>query len=246
MNLHQMKLKAKVVGAVFAATATLGLGVIATSTPAHADPILPNSLVGMGSDTIQDLMNALSGTPTGNPLTFRLPIHTSARSGSKTITSWDAIDPTTGAAGCIFPKLGGPFIDRPNGSGKGVQALSDAIQGGVAFAPNGQTGACGAQAVGNMSGQIDFARSSAQPSAFPTGTALTWIPLGRDAVGYMAYDHGTGELATMTTSQLQQLFGTGGVANATGTITVGTRTVRACMVQSGSGTGKFWDAAMGN
>src|SRR5690349_15991949 len=116
MKRRQLKVTAKLV-ATFASTAMLLLGnVVTASRPAGADPLFPKSYVGVGSDTIQDVMNALSGAapfpaPGGNgTVNFYTPIHSSTASGSKTITSWDAVDPGTGAAGCITPKLGAPQI----------------------------------------------------------------------------------------------------------------------------------------
>ena len=249
MKRGQVKVTARL-AATFIATAMLMLGnLVTTSRPAGADPLFPKSYVGVGSDTIQDVMNALSGAapyppPSGVAATFYTPIHSSTASGSKTVTSWDAVDPATGAAGCITPKLGAPQIDRPNGSGQGHIALSRAIDGG-AYHPTANCGAT-ASTTNNVTGQIDFARSSAGPSSFPAGTQITDIPFARDAVTYAYFDHGLNEISALTTAQLQQLYGTGNVATG-GTITLGNgHTVFACMVQSGSGTGKFWDKAMGN
>jgi hypothetical protein len=95
-------------------------------------------------------------------------------------------------------------------------------------------------------GQIDFARSSAGPASFPAGTTLTFLPFARDGVSF-AFVGTTAatDIGNLTTAQLQSLYGTGNVAT-TGQITVNGHTVFACMVQSGSGTGKFWDKALGN
>ena len=250
MKRRQLRVTVRLV-ATFASTAMLMLGnVVTTSRPAGADPLFPQSYVGVGSDTIQDVMNALSGAaPYSAPggtgkVNFYTPIHSSQTTGSKTITSWDAVDPGTGAAGCLTPKIGFPQIDRPNGSAQGHIALSRAIDGG-AYHP---TANCGASSTttNNVIGAIDFARSSAGPSSFPAGTQITDIPFARDAVTYAYFDHGSNEIAALTTAQLQALYGTGGVATG-GTITLTNgHTVFACMVQSGSGTGKFWDKAMGN
>jgi hypothetical protein len=93
-----------------------------STVPAGADPAFTSSYVGVGSDTIQDVMNALGGASpypgSSNPSTYYLPIHSDAGSGSKSISSFDAI-PQGGSAsapGCITSRLGGPSYDRPNGS----------------------------------------------------------------------------------------------------------------------------------
>jgi hypothetical protein len=174
---------------------------------------------------------------------FYTPIHSSVATGSKTVVSWDAVD-SAGNPRCVTPKVGAPQIDGPNGSAQGVSALSRSIDGASWF----KTANCGGSATttGNVTGQIDFARSSAGPASFPAGTTLTFLPFARDGVSFAYFDHGTNELANLTTAQLQALYGTGNVST-TGIITLANgHTVAACMVQSGSGTGKFWDKAMGN
>jgi len=237
--------------AALAATASMMMvGGLGGSTPAHADPMFAKAYIGVGSDTIQDIGNAFSGaapypsSTAGLAVNFFTPLHSSVASGSKVIASWDAVD-STGAARCIVPKIGFPQIDGPNGSGQGVSALSRAVDGGAWF----KTANCGGSATttGNVTGAIDFARSSAGPASFKVaGTQLTMIPFARDGVSYAFFDHGTGNASSLTSAQLQALYGTGSVPSATGKITVGTDTVFACMVQGGSGTGKFWDKAMGN
>src|SRR5262245_62830394 len=78
-------------------------------------------------------MSALGGAspyPGGSVAsTYYIPMHSSVASGSKSISSFDAI-PQGGSAsapGCITSKLGGPSYDRPNGSGNGIAALSHAV-----------------------------------------------------------------------------------------------------------------------
>ena len=43
----------------------------------------------------------------------------------------------------------------------------------------------------NVTGQINFARAARGPKT--TGTTLTFVPFGRDAVAYLYYDHGDGQ-----------------------------------------------------
>jgi hypothetical protein len=252
MRRLKLRATARVAAVLAVSTALLTLGnLVTTPGPAGADPMFKSAYVGVGSDTLQDLFNAFSGAapyppPSGVAATFYTPVHSSAASGSKTITSWDAVDPGTGQPGCVIPGLGKPQIDRPNGSGAGVKALSRAVDQG-AWAPTTNCGAT-STSTNNVNGSIDFARSSAAPSSFPTGTQLTFIPIARDAVTYAYFAKGatgTPAVANLTSAQLQQLYGTAG-ASTSGKITVGSETIFACMVQSSSGTGKFWDKAMGN
>jgi hypothetical protein len=234
---------------------TVGTAVI-TAPPASADPTFPSSLVGVGSDTIQDLFNAFSGAEpvniAGQAATFYTPLHSSDATGDVTVTSYDAVDPKTGAAGCLSPsaKLGGSELDRPNGSGAGMNALS-AANDGSAFAPTSNCGETGSS-TGDATGAFDFSRSSSGPNAtkFP-GSQLTFIPFARDGVSYIFYspaqaDKGLGDVGAMTSTQLQALYGTGNNVTS-GKITLSDgHTVFACMMQPGSGTGKFFDQAMGN
>jgi hypothetical protein len=234
-----------------ASTALLTLGNFGTSHPAGADPAFVSSYVGVGSDTTQDVFDALSGAEPYPPYTGAInpyqytPLHSTAASGNKTISSFDAI-PAGGSAsapGCITTKLGGTNYDRPNGSGSGIHALSHAVD----TTPANNTwmaasGSCTGAAV-NVAGQIQFARSSRGPAV--TGTTLTYIPFGRDAVSYL-YFHGTGGTADLTAlpttgpNSLQALYTSG-----TGTITVGAETVHACLPQGGSGTRNFFQGAIG-
>ena len=45
-----------------------------------------------------------------------------------------------------------------------------------------------------MAGQINFARAARGKKT--AGTILTFIPFARDAVAYMYYDNGTGDLSS--------------------------------------------------
>jgi hypothetical protein len=143
------------VGAVAAAAAAVAL-VACAAVPAFADPTAGSfkTLSGVGSDTIQDVLNGLG-------------------SQISAIGSYDAVDTNGVAGGNIQTKAGGATFVRPNGSGAGLNALSDSIQGG-SHTWNGV----------NVKDQIDFARSSSGPSSSAPGTALTFIPFAQDAVTY--------------------------------------------------------------
>jgi hypothetical protein len=229
----------------FASTALFVVDGGVATVPAGADPAFTTSYIGVGSDTVQDVMNALSGAspyPGGTQAsTYYIPMHSSAATGSKSISSFDAI-PQGGSAsapGCVTTKLGGASFDRPNGSSNGSSALSHAVDPNAANNTwQAPTASCTGALV-NIAGQIDFARSSRGPNNTSTN-ALTYIPFARDAVSYAYIQHGTQNINQLTTAQLTALYNGG-----SGTINVGGDTVRACLAQLGSGTTAFFLAAIG-
>lgn len=143
------------IGATVAVVAGLTVGGAWTASADPAAGTYP-ALAGVGSDTIQDVMDGVATQVTS-------------------IGSYDAVDPVTQVAGgTIKTRANGPAFTRPNGSGAGTKALS-ASYGGLA-GNNYQYNNV------NIQGQVDFARSSSGPSG--TGTALTYIPFAQDAVTY--------------------------------------------------------------
>ncbi|MBK3571815.1 substrate-binding domain-containing protein [Streptomyces sp. MBT62] len=90
----------------------LGLGALAA--PAYADPSSATDyrqLTGVGSDTTQDVVNAL-----GDAIT---------NSSGKVIASWNA----TGSSTITTKGTGSCTIARPDGSGAGITALNTALDG---------------------------------------------------------------------------------------------------------------------
>jgi hypothetical protein len=233
----------KVAGVLVASATLLSMNAMTTTHIAGADPAFASSYVGVGSDTIQDVFNAYSGAepyPPSSATVYSVPLHSSAASNNKTVTSWDAI-PAGGSAaapGCITPKLGTAAMDRPNGSGNGIAALSHAVDGTGWQAPKASCTAGTSNATPIISGSVDFARSSRGPNV--TGTALAYIPFARDAVGVAYYDHGTTTFATLTTAQLNALY-----SSPTGTLVINGDTAKACLPQAGSGTRSFFEGAIG-
>ena len=220
----------------------LGLGLVAATVlgsaltaggSANADPKQYSAAVGVGSDTVQDVMNALAGTTNGISYT---PINSGTASGSRQEISFDATLPSGVADTCITTKLNGPTFTRPNGSGAGLKALSASAghnPGGWTGSAIGSTPIC-ATAV-SISGQIDFARSSSGPTAGDPATDLTYIPFGRDGVSFAYYRASGGSpITTLTRAQLTTLFTTGP------TVIGGVRIVP-CGIQTSSGTYKFWN-----
>ncbi len=186
---------------------------------ANADPKQFTALIGVGSDTTQDIMNALAGN--SNNVSYT-PIASSIATGATQTVSWDAF-----GTACIGPKVGSPSINRPAGSTQGRKALSRAIDGG-----NFGTSACGSNATGKpVSGLIDFARSSSGPSG--AGTQLTYIPMGLDAMSFAYYRNGGGAVTSLTRQDLIDIY-------TLGSKTIGGVRIVPCGIQDGSGTKEFW------
>ena len=207
-----------------AMTATLGTTFVGGS--AQADPKQLTAAVGVGSDTTQDVMNAMTGFTNGVNYT---PIQSTSASGYRQVISFDAVPPAGVADACITPKVGGPTFARPNGSGAGKNALSRA-QDGTKYG----NVACGG--VQDVAGLVDFARSSAGPTSGDTGTALTYIPFGRDGVSFAYYRAAGSPVTSLTRAQLTTIF-----TSTTGATTIGGVRILPCGIQTSSGTYKFWN-----
>jgi ABC-type phosphate transport system substrate-binding protein len=220
--LHRKVKRSKAVLVALAAVVTVGL--LAPTSSVGADPKFADSLVGSGSDTTMDVMAGLSGFANGKAFT---PVQSSVGSGSKHISSWDS-KLASHSDNCIAPKLKAPTVYRPNGSSEGRRALSRAIDGTV-YGPVDQ---CGGSKV--VTGLFDYARSSSGPSSGDTGTALTYIPFGRDALAVAYYANGVANPVTdFTRAQITTLF-------TTGPQVIDGVEVIPCGIQTGSGTYQSW------
>lgn len=199
--------------------AVVSLTTIALAAPvAMADPTgapTTRTLVGVGSDTTQDVMNALSNVPA---------------SGSRTIGSYDAV------GGATLPALKTAVtssneaadcsgIARPVGSGAGVSALK-AERGLAATDANGVRRPC-----------IDFARSSSGPNPVTGSPTLTWIPFAGDQVT-VATREDTLLPASFTTAQLTSIYNC--TAAATQSQNGNPPAIVPVLPQSNSGTRKFF------
>ncbi len=71
---------------------------------ASADPAQYVALVGAGSDTTQDVMNALAGRSLNRLFT---PVVSSAGTGAQQLVSFDALGPGGAVGDCIVLKPGG-------------------------------------------------------------------------------------------------------------------------------------------
>jgi hypothetical protein len=152
---------------VAATVAILGFSALAvaqTTTVAHADPT--ETLVAVGSDTIQDVYNQFSLDLTGNAL-----------------GSYDAVNPVTQTAGDNISYADGSghtncSFTRPNGSGAGLSALRESINPGTSIGP--LTGAALDQP-----GCVDIGRSSSSVTddGHQSNTGpIVFVPFGVDAV----------------------------------------------------------------
>ncbi|MBW8739222.1 MAG: Ig-like domain repeat protein [Streptomyces turgidiscabies] len=194
-------------------------GTLALASPASADPTPAGTfrkLVGVGSDTTQDVLNALAGDTVNGKSYADSAVKSTAGAG---LASYDAIGSAT-----IQTRSGGTTFTRPNGSGPGRTALSMSLTGDLF--PNA-TGV-------SVKGQVDFARSSGVSSV--SGNALTYIPFARDAVGVAVRGSG---LDSLTVDQLHDVYAAGSDHKING------QTVHPVLPQSGSGTRKFFLAAIG-
>ena len=154
------------VGALLAAAAlTTGTaGADPTGTPQY------RPLAGVGSDTTEHVMNGLSEVVTINGGKV---IGSYDASGSATITTKD---PAT-TPGCT--------INRPSGSGNGVNALIASVQAG--------------------NNCVQFARSSSNSAANFPGAGLTYVPFATDAVTY-AIRSDSAISKRLTVAQLQAIY----------------------------------------
>lgn len=234
--------------ALTSAVTALGLLGSATLAPtASADPRQhTNQVVGTGSDTTQEVINAFAGQADDD---YYTPLASSAPFGRTQISSWDAVAPgdPNNTLTCIAPRAGLNAFQRPNGSSQGRFALSRSFFGTpLTFAnPTGDPACAGK----STSGIVDFARSSSGASGSANG-GLTYIPFGYDALTYAyTYVDGVAGDAGDTTSlghddlsfaELQSLF-TGAGNGAT----IRSLLVVPCDIQHGSGTHKDWPPKVG-
>ena len=202
------------------ATVGVALSVVSLAGPANAEPV-SSSFTIVGSDTLQDVGNALANGTTISGGNVR------SLAAGKAIGSFDA----TGSV-LIQTKPAGPRFGRPNGSSDGVKALSRSIDGAAYTA-----GTVGSPAV-VITGQIDIARSSSGAGATANATGpLLYVPFGRDALSYAHTGTDTAfnniDQATLT-----------GIFNCSITTVNGVAVVPV-IPQAGSGTRTDWLSKLG-
>lgn len=205
--------------------AALAVGVaaslVAVAPAAHAEPISAGPVI-VGSDTLQDVVNALvNGTSVTGPAVRSL-------AGTTPASSFDAVGSSS-----IQTQANGPRFGRPNGSGDGVKALSRSIDGQpyTSGTPGGPTNVV-------ITGQVDIARSSSGATANANG-ALLYVPFGRDG---LSYAHSGGSNAAFDYIDGAALKG---IFECT-VRSVGGVTVTPVIPQAGSGTRKDFLSKIGS
>lgn len=227
-----------VLAATLGASFTLGGG----SGPVSADPTQLTALVGVGSDTTQDVMNAMAGFNYGFNYSA---INSGAATSYRHIISFDASPTQTASDTCITPVINGPTFTRPNGSGSGRKALyaasglSAAGWTGSSFTLDNGTILPTCASTVNISGTANFARSSSVSST--AGSDVTFIPFGRDAMTFASYRPGGGQpVVTLTRKQLIDAYDNSTLEVIPDPDGSGTLTIVPCGIQTGSGTHQFW------
>jgi ABC-type phosphate transport system substrate-binding protein len=213
-----MRILSKLVtGAAMAAAA-----ITLAAAPALADPpagVTPRAsdVVGVGSDTIQNLLDQ-----------FSHDFNASHRTGPK-LYSWDATNPKTGAIhDNIRFKAGCSIQPRPNGSSEGITAVKTNAGGTTGRHP------C-----------EDFARSSRDRAAgdpgFSTG-GLAWVTLAGDAVTWSTQAV-TNAPVRLSPAQITGIY----QCRFTNWRQVGGKNapIKAFIPQTGSGTRAFFLKAIG-
>ena len=223
--------------AVVAGLAALSIGF---ASPASADPT--TSYVGVGSDTIQDVMNGFSADePPG------------------LIGSWNAVNPVSAVAHENITPKPGCNMTRPNGSGEGLNALRKSLNPSSTAAQ---------LALPPSPGCVDFARSSSGPGTNVSATGLLqYVPFALDAVGTATGPATAVGTIPATTITHADLFTEGNpttpgdlvklyrdcVAVTEGGVTydpnipaaVGATQIHLYVPQAGSGTRNFWASTLG-
>jgi len=205
--------------------AAAALTAMVSANPAFASvatdpPTVPpkSNVVGVGSDTTQDVMGLDSGTLA----TSGFAANYNATNPNQELWSWDA----TGSA-TIVPSETCAEITRPNGSSAGITALlSDEATGAEC---------------------IDYARSSRVKNTATDGD-LVFVPFARDGVTWATFPRAEGGTTfnapvTLTTAQLNDIY----ECTVTNWNQVGGKnaTIKPFLPQSGSGTRSFWLTAIG-
>jgi len=220
------------IGGLAAITVSAGL-VIGAAGTANADPV--TTLVGVGSDTTQDIVDAIA-----------------IQVGGGVVGSWDAVNPVdhVTAHEAIAPKSG-CTMTRPNGSGEGVNALRRSLNAATAAAQLADV---------PEPGCVDFARSSSGPGVNQSATGqLVYVPFALDAVAITTgpATATANAVATAITdadlfslTDLQTMYQTGAAVTPVGatkqyvpdgTVTDAThQPVHLYVPQPGSGTRNFW------
>jgi ABC-type phosphate transport system substrate-binding protein len=205
-----------------------GTAVAATVTamavgPALADPpkgVTPKAtdVVGVGSDTLQFLLDQFSFD------------YNRTHSTGPRLYSWDALNPKTGMTDNISTKSGCTAIPRPNGSSAGIATLTANTKVGKHFCVDFARSSRG--------------RASSDPSKGPGG--IVFVALGKDAVTWATNSttaHPSNAPSNLTTAQLAAIY----TCTDTNWSQVGGKNapINAQLPQTSSGTRAFFLKAIG-
>jgi len=170
-----------------AATGLTALVLGGLLTPvAQADPIADGSksiygqLVGVGSDTLQDVDNGLQ-------IAIGRVNAEAANDGLWKLASYDA----TGSV--RFAPNADSSVGRPNGSGDGAEALLVSIgqvaqNDGKAFADSSTIYWKSDGSADDVVGDIQYSRSSSDPSTVVSTGSVSYVPFAKDAVTFATKD----------------------------------------------------------
>ena len=228
----------RIVAALAVASGTAGLASLTalSGASAQADPLSTTAEVGVGADVTQDVYEALSGAgaPNTATTTFYTPLH--ADGGQR-----QHDDPVLRRlpAGRLDPQPGlhhhqdrRPVLrpaqlhhQRHRRPQRGDQRLGLGEHLGLVHQRSGQRD------------RPDRLRPG-RPGPEDRGHVLTFAPFARDAVAYLYFDHGDGNLNALTTAQLKSLY--------SGTLTtIGGDTVKPCLTITGSTPRSNLETAIG-
>ena len=215
--------KFAVTGVIAVAACVAGLG--ATSASADFVP-QARDFVGVGSDTTQIAMNAISdGFKSGSLWANGYNATHNAR-----LVSFDAIDPVTGKSGADDPiklRINSDPIGRPNGSGAGTAQLFNGLEGT-------------ATAIDNPS--VSFARSSGALSSDDVSHGLVAFPFAVDEVA-VAVAAGNGQAVPLSIQDLVKIYN-GTWTDWSQVDSSKSGAIVPLVPQSGSGTRKFFEAQL--
>ncbi|MEW2519612.1 hypothetical protein [Actinacidiphila alni] len=220
MNVKFAKRAAIVVG-----TATLGVAVVTGTAQADPPTGVHRTLVAVGSDTTQDVLNGL-----GNKIADPNPV---GSSDGNLIASYDA----TGSAQIATRDSGCQTVTRPDGSGAGVNALRADVAAGthcIDFARS--------SSAPNTTGGFTFIPFAvdAVTAAVKTGSTLP------AALTFSATASTNAQKAQFDLNRVYNCLDTAGNPLASGQYpTINGVTVHPLVPQAGSGTRKFWASTLG-
>lgn len=144
---------------------------IAAAIPASADPSA--TYVEVGSDTIQDVMNAFAHTAGGNLFASYLAVNPVTAATHEIITPAVSSTANIGQFNCSFT--------RPNGSGEGFKALDASLNPSTTLGQLAVPPQPGCISVSRSSGAPGSVAQSGPGSLDPNGN-LIYIPFALDAV----------------------------------------------------------------